>query len=102
MKLNSDFLGFHEFSAQFPSHLISKFTFHISTVFNCFCELMRMLSQGQLSGIDWVPMCWGGVNAQDIDGIEAQIPAGSNYLLGFNEPNFISQSNLTPAQAASM
>lgn len=58
--------------------------------------------QGQLSGIEWVPMCWGGVYASDVAGIEAMIPAGSKYLLGFNEPNFRSQANLTPAQAASM
>jgi len=58
--------------------------------------------QGQLSGIEWVPMVWGGINASDVAGIEAMIPAGSKYLLGFNEPNFRSQANLTPAQAASM
>ncbi|MBE0666661.1 MAG: discoidin domain-containing protein, partial [Bacteroidales bacterium] len=58
--------------------------------------------QGQLSGIEWVPMCWGAVYASSVDAIEAQIPAGSKYLLGFNEPNFMSQANLTPAQAASM
>ena len=60
------------------------------------------VSEGQLSGIEWVPMCWGGISSQDITGIEAQIPEGSLYLLGFNEPNFISQANLTPTQAASM
>ncbi len=57
---------------------------------------------GQLSGIEWVPMVWGGIYASDVAGIEAMIPAGSQYLLGFNEPNFRSQANLTPAQAASM
>jgi len=60
------------------------------------------VSQGQLSGIEWVPMCWGAVYPGDVAGIEARIPAGSRYLLGFNEPNFKSQANLTPAQAASM
>jgi hypothetical protein len=60
------------------------------------------VSQGQLSGIEWVPMCWGAVYPGDVPGIEARIPAGSKYLLGFNEPNFKSQANLTPAQAASM
>jgi hypothetical protein len=60
------------------------------------------VSQGQLSGIEWVPMCWGAVYPGDVTGIEARIPAGSEYLLGFNEPNFKSQANLTPAQAASM
>jgi hypothetical protein len=47
-------------------------------------------------------MCWGAVYAGDVAGIEARIQAGSKYLLGFNEPNFKSQANLTPAQAASM
>ncbi|HWR75223.1 MAG TPA: glycosyl hydrolase, partial [Bacteroidales bacterium] len=60
------------------------------------------VSQGQLSGIEWVPMCWGAVYPGDVAGIEARIPAGSKYLLGFNEPNFKSQANLTPSQAASM
>jgi hypothetical protein len=60
------------------------------------------VSEGELSGIEWVPMCWGGISSQDVAGIEAQIPEGSLYLLGFNEPNFISQANLTPTQAASM
>lgn len=60
------------------------------------------VSQGQLSGIEWVPMCWGAVYPGDVAGIEARIPAGSKYLLGFNEPNFKSQANLTPAQAAAM
>jgi hypothetical protein len=60
------------------------------------------ISQGQLSGIEWVPMCWGGTGSEDVAGIEARIPVGSKYLLGFNEPNFKSQANLTPAQAAAM
>jgi hypothetical protein len=39
-------------------------------------------------------MAWGAAN------VGGPIPAGSKYLLGFNEPNFQSQSNLTPQQAA--
>jgi hypothetical protein len=57
-------------------------------------------SQGELSGIEWVPMIWGAITSGDVDGIVGRIPAESKYLLGFNEPNFISQSNLTPQQAA--
>lgn len=60
------------------------------------------VSQNQLSGIEWVPMCWGAVTSDKVATIEGQIPAGSKYLLGFNEPNFKSQSNLTPAQAAAL
>ena len=56
------------------------------------------VSQGQLSGIEWVPMAWNApVNLTDF---ENRIPSGSMYLLGFNEPNFKSQANMTPAQAA--
>lgn len=40
-------------------------------------------------------MVWGSGN--DLNG---PIPQGSSYLLGFNEPNFANQSNLTPQQAA--
>jgi hypothetical protein len=60
------------------------------------------ISQGQLSGIEWVPMCWGSVDQTDIADIEARIPDTARYLLGFNEPNFKSQANITPDQAAAM
>ncbi len=49
---------------------------------------------GAASGVAFVPMIWGSAN------LNASIPAGSTYLLGFNEPNFKAQSNLTPQQAA--
>ena len=50
-------------------------------------------SSGPATGIEFVPMVW---NATTVSGA---IPAGSRYLLGFNEPNFKVQANLT-AQAA--
>ncbi len=56
------------------------------------------VSQGQLSGIEWVPMAWNA--PANLTDFENKIPAGSLYLLGFNEPNFKSQANMTPAQAA--
>ena len=49
---------------------------------------------GGNTGIEFVPMVWG---ASTVSGM---IPAGSKFLLGFNEPNFMSQANLTPAAAA--
>ncbi len=49
---------------------------------------------------EFVPMVWGGTF--DVATVESQIPAGAKYLLGFNEPNFGSQSNLTPDQAAAL
>lgn len=44
--------------------------------------------------IEFVPMIWGAAS------LGATLPAGSRNLLGFNEPNFKSQANLTPTQAA--
>jgi hypothetical protein len=58
------------------------------------------VSKGALSGIEWVPMQWGGISADKVTAIQSKIPAGCRFLLGFNEPNFKSQANLTPAQAA--
>ena len=50
--------------------------------------------KGQAAGIEFVPMVWGSSSLNDT------LPKGSRYVLGFNEPNFKSQSNLTPQQAA--
>src|SRR5258708_5458428 len=49
---------------------------------------------GAPAAIEFVPMIWGTKSLND------SLPAGANYVLGFNEPNFKQQSNLTPAQAA--
>jgi hypothetical protein len=56
----------------------------------------------QNAGLEFVPMVFSGPPTRtiDVDAIVARIPAGSKYLLGFNEPNFGNQANLTPQQAA--
>jgi hypothetical protein len=51
-------------------------------------------SPGADARIEFVPMIWGG------NSLGQAIPGGSKYLLGFNEPNFKTQSNLTAQQAA--
>jgi hypothetical protein len=51
-------------------------------------------SPGGDASIEFVPMLWGGGS------LNGAIPASSRYLLGFNEPNFNTQSNLTAQQAA--
>jgi hypothetical protein len=51
---------------------------------------------GSASGstAEFVPMVWGtGL-------LDAGLPGGARFVLGFNEPNFKAQSNLTPSQAA--
>jgi len=50
-------------------------------------------------GISFVPMQWG---AGGIDDLESNVWTNSGYILGFNEPNVASQSNLSPAEAASL
>jgi hypothetical protein len=51
-------------------------------------------SGGAGASLEFVPMIWGGGS------LGATLPAASRYVLGFNEPNFTAQANLTPAQAA--
>ncbi len=50
-------------------------------------------------GVDFVPMIWG---ESHISRAMNDIPSGMKTLLGFNEPNFGSQSNLTPERAAEL
>ena len=50
---------------------------------------------GAKVGVEFVPMIWGA------SGVNAALPAGSKFMLTFNEPNFLAQSNLTPQMAAS-
>jgi hypothetical protein len=55
------------------------------------------------SGVEFVPMVWGQQGGPpDPATIEKQIPPGAKYILGFNEPNFGAQSNITAAQAAAL
>jgi hypothetical protein len=49
---------------------------------------------GGAPGIEFVPMVWGSGTAN------SALPAGAKYVLGFNEPNFKAQSDLSPQQAA--
>ncbi len=51
-------------------------------------------SSGGDPRVEFVPMIWGGQS------LNQAIPASAKALLGFNEPNFKTQSNLTAQQAA--
>lgn len=51
-------------------------------------------------GVEYVPMVWGGTF--DVDAMVAEIPADAGVLLGFNEPNFGAQANLSAADAAAL
>jgi hypothetical protein len=53
-------------------------------------------------GMDFVSMAWGkSFNEAGIRAYYASHP-DAKYLLGFNEPNFISQANLKPSEAAAL
>lgn len=56
----------------------------------------------QDAGVEYVPMVWSGPPTRDIDvnALIDEIPDDARFLLGFNEPNFGAQANLTPEQAA--
>lgn len=54
----------------------------------------------EYEGIEYVPMCWNAnYNADKIREYCKSHPQ-TKYLLGFNEPNFTAQANMTPQQAA--
>ena len=52
--------------------------------------------------VSFVPMAWNG--AFDRDGLHEFLSKNPqiDYLLGFNEPNFTDQANMTPTEAAKM
>jgi hypothetical protein len=49
--------------------------------------------------VDFTPQAW---NASGITGVNSWVSQDEkvNYVLGFNEPNFTAQANMTPSQAA--
>jgi len=51
-------------------------------------------------GVEFVPMQWGGGGI--IPDLNFTIYAAGKHLLAFNEPNFFSQSNMKPADAAKL
>lgn len=50
--------------------------------------------------MEFVPMCWNGNFNEDNIRAYAKAHPNCKYLLGFNEPNFTAQANMTPQQAA--
>lgn len=51
-------------------------------------------------GIEFVPMCWNANYNADAIREYCKSHPQTKYLLGFNEPNFTAQANMTPQQAA--
>lgn len=51
-------------------------------------------------GVEFVPMCWNASYSADNIRAYCKEHPNTKYLLGFNEPNFTAQANMTPQQAA--
>lgn len=49
-------------------------------------------------GVEFVPMAWNAASTEA--GLLRDIPEGASTLLGFNEPNFFEQANLSAKDAA--
>jgi hypothetical protein len=49
-------------------------------------------------GVEFVPMVWGGEFTEEA--VLAELPTDATFVLGFNEPNFKTQANLTASEAA--
>lgn len=52
------------------------------------------------AGVEYLPMIWGATF--DADDVIANIPADTEWLLGFNEPNFGSQADISASAAAAL
>ena len=52
------------------------------------------------ANVEYVPMIWGGTF--DVNTAINEIPNDASWLLGFNEPNFGAQSNLSAIDAAAL
>lgn len=50
-------------------------------------------------GVDFIPMAWNGINESAIRNLLTTHPE-IKYILGFNEPNFKAQANMSPTTAA--
>jgi hypothetical protein len=63
------------------------------------------MAPAPMPGLEWVPMIWGpgAVTPAAMRALTAARSSGrARALLGFNEPDSASQSNVTPAQAAAL
>jgi hypothetical protein len=51
------------------------------------------------AGLEFVPMLWGG--GADVDDVSERVRDDARFLLGFNEPNFFEQADMSAQAAAS-
>lgn len=99
-----------------PAALHRRSTSKRGAAYNDISTVSTLTSAGQISwaynwamtlsgslppGVEYVPMLWG---AKDFGGwagtIQTVLSSGSNYILGFNEPDMTNQASMSPTDAA--
>lgn len=65
-------------------------------------EAVAAVNTARQDGMDFVPMFWGGVPAQPFSADLHENLVNAKYLMGFNEPEFQNQANISPEQAAQL
>lgn len=93
-------IGWDEKTQPISEQAVSKMAPGVSWIYNWGTKPRNTVANlGREDGMEFVPMCWNA----NFD--EAELRRwltdnpGVRYLLGFNEPNFSAQANMTPAQA---
>ena len=94
-------LGWDEKTQDLSVSTISKMAPGISWIYNWGVAPDNEISNlGPGKDMEYIPMCWN--NSFDETKLRNYLNShpGVKYLLGYNEPNFSAQSNMTPQQAA--
>lgn len=93
-------VGWDEKKLRLTDGLVDQMSTGISWLYNWGLTPQGSVSNmGPGQAMEFVPMCWNsGFNEGTLRSYLTSHP-GVKYLLGFNEPNFSSQSNMTPQQA---
>ncbi len=98
----SDKRGYSDNGPYYSQHAIEALAPGVSWTYNWAVDPERQPANlgGSACDINYAPMCWNG--NYDATRLNTYLSNndGTRYLLGFNEPNFSSQANMTPAQAA--
>lgn len=94
-------IGWDEKTQAISESPVSKMAPGVSWIYNWGTKPRNAVANlGPKGDMEFVPMCWNaGFDETELRQWLTDNP-GVRYLLGFNEPNFSAQANMTPAQAA--
>lgn len=82
---------------------VKAFGGSLAFVYNWFTQSPAGRGRKLPDGVDYSPMLWGAKMVGNWrNDVEAAIHAGSDFVLGMNEPDLGSQSNMSPRAAAAL